>query len=271
MIGFFVISGYKAWRYSHMPVHSRLELYPVPKEGVCRAEYGGSYFEEPEWWNKRREINKINETKDILMEMIFIRKLFQNQRSLWWASYTFHLGIYVMFAWTLLLILNAYWAPAPLTALAQIVGVVGFGLATLGSLLLIMRRLFDATLRKYTTPQEYFNILFIFCVLATGIAAWTLAASPYEIAVDILHFRWLGFPTLVGLHLILLGIMLIYIPLSKMSHYVGKYFAFHKVLWDNDPNQTGSKVNQKLKDSSTRLPQTTWSAPHINSERGLEK
>ena len=44
---------YRALKISSMPLHLRWELAPVPHE-KGRNKYGGSYFEEYEWWNKKR-------------------------------------------------------------------------------------------------------------------------------------------------------------------------------------------------------------------------
>lgn len=265
---FLVLSLAKAWRFSHYPLHSRLELYPVPKEGKGRAEYGGSYFEEPLWWSKPRSINTANETKDILMEMLFIKKLFRYQRSFWWASYAFHLGIYCMVAWSVLLILATLWPLEWLVLLASIVAIIGFALTTCGALALLIRRIVNPTLRHYTTPEEFFNLSLILFVLISGIICWTAIASPYEVAA--LLFGQSGtdpaiLSPLVVVHLIALAIMIVYIPASKMSHYVGKFFAFHKVLWDNDPNHKGSKVNEQLVRQSKGAKPATWAAPHILS------
>ena len=272
MMCFLLITAIKAWKYQRYPIHSRLELYPVPKEGNQRAHYGGSYFEEPRWWDKPRAIDGANEVKDILIEMLFIRKLFKNQKSLWWASYIFHLGIYVMFAWTLLLLFATIFPFSWLVTLTSAVGLLGFLLAPIGTILILVRRIFDATLRSHTTPLEYFNIILILFVLVTGLLSWFDVASPFDVARDLLPFGGSfaygcqALAPIVAVHLVALGIMLIYIPLSKMSHYVGKFFAFHKVLWDNDPNQQGSQVNERIKKASSQPQQVTWSAPHIKTD-----
>ena len=41
MFGFFALSLRKAYKFAHMQIHARLDLYPVPKEGGGRAAYGG--------------------------------------------------------------------------------------------------------------------------------------------------------------------------------------------------------------------------------------
>lgn len=264
-IGF---SAYKAWKYASMPVHSRLELYPVPKE-AGRANYGGSYYEEPDWWTKSRTVSHLNELKEMLKEMLFIKKLFENQKKLWWASYSFHLGIYFLFAWTILLLISVVWPATFFFYLASVVGIVGFILATLGNIVLLLRRVFDSTLKKYTTSQEYFNLILILAVLLSGIAVWgndLMFVQAGETIGKLLSFQALHFEGVFGIHLVLLGFMFFYIPLSKMNHYVGKYFTFHKVLWENDPNLPGSKVEKELQEAAAHPPETKWSAPHISSK-----
>lgn len=262
LAGFVVLTAVKAWKYAHLPVHSRVELYPVPKEGDGRGKYGGSYFEEEDWWEKPRRLDPVYEVVDIMQEMLLISKLFKHQRSLWWASYAFHLGIYVMFGWSLLLLVTVFWNPEFLVVGTTVVGAVGFALSTIGAVLLLVRRAVDESLRAYTPPQEYFNILLILATLVTGIVAWTLFASPFDVARSVFAFDAAPLPPVVVAHLVLLGIMLLYIPLSKMSHYVGKFFAFHKVLWDNDPNVAGSKVAAMAEREAADPAPAAWSAPH---------
>jgi len=279
-----LLTAYRAWKYSRLPLHARLELYPVPKEGGGRARYGGSYYEESKWWSKPRTLSKANETKDILMEMLFIRKLFDNNKGLWWVSYVFHIGIYCLFAWTVMLLVSTIWPLDVHIYTAAIAGMAGYCLATLGALGLLIRRIFDTDLRSYTTPVEYFNLILILLVLISGIISWLFVCTPFFAASQILFFTGLALSPIIYIHLALLGIMLIYIPASKMSHYVGKFFAFHKVLWDNDPNSKGSQVNLHLqkaaKAAQTQKPE--WLAPHTgmvapateqiptSSERGNE-
>ncbi|MFY9121343.1 MAG: nitrate reductase gamma subunit, partial [Syntrophomonadaceae bacterium] len=106
VILFVGLSAYKAIQYARMPLHGRMELYPVPQE-KGRHTYGGSYMEEPEWWKKPRQVSKLSEIADMLKEMLLIKKLFDNQRSLWWVSYSFHLGLYLLMAWTIFIIAGA--------------------------------------------------------------------------------------------------------------------------------------------------------------------
>jgi len=277
MFLFLAISAYKAYEYTKMPMHGRLDLYPVPKEKG--HEHGGSYYEQAEWWAKPHETSLASELIDMLKEILFIKKLFQNQKSLWWLSYSLHLGIYFIIAWTVILVAAAATQLAGGTVAADgglwgtllyyvtpLVGWVGFFLASFGAISLLLRRVVDPILKKYTTPQEYFNLLLLFVVTLTGILVWssdiTMSNARYAMA-NVLSFQPLNGDPLLTIHIILAGIMLIYIPMSKMSHYVGKFFSFHMVIWDNDPNVAGSKVEEKIKQAAQYRPQNKWSAPHI--------
>ena len=274
------ISVYKACKFAKMPLHGRMELYPVPKE--AGFEHGGSFYEEVSWWSKPHEVSHVREIKEMLKEILFIKKLFENQRPFWWISYALHLGIYLLMAWTMLLVVGAITELNGILVavnskniwglfifyLSVATGISGLVLGALGSGFLVLRRMFDNTLKKYTTPQEYFNLLLIFAALITGIIYWGSDLSFHtarEVTANLITFTPFAASSLLTLHVILVGIMLIYIPISKMSHYVGKYFTFHTVLWDNSPNLRGSAVEQKVKKATSYRPTNSWSAPHIKA------
>jgi nitrate reductase gamma subunit len=284
VIAFIGFSLYKGYQFARMPLQSRLDLYPVPKEAGEKGEYGGSYFEELEWWKKSRQVSMAGEIKEMLKEMLFIKKLFVNQRRLWWISYSLHLGIYLLFLGTVFLLVGAVTelAGLPVTAGAGVnahwwavlvyygaiaPGFAGALLASFGSAGLFLRRVFDKTMSKYTTLQEYFNLLFIFGVLVSGVFAWSITDPALNYGRDIvkglLTFSPIQAGTAMTVHIVLLGLLLIYIPQTKMSHYVGKYFSFHKVLWENEPNLRNSKMEAKIKKALSYKPKTSWSAPHI--------
>ena len=277
VILFVGLSAYKAIQYARMPLHGRMELYPVPQE-KGRHTYGGSYMEEPEWWKKPRQVSKLSEIADMLKEMLLIKKLFDNQRSLWWVSYSFHLGLYLLMAWTIFIIVGALtelagvsvsataslWT-ALLYYLTILTGVIGFIIATVGVFLLLIRRCTDPVLSKYTTPQEYFNLLLLLSALISGVAVWmpdlTFSAAR-QLTAGLLTLSMQA-DMIQVVHLILLDVTLIYIPLSKMGHYVGKYFTFHKILWENEPNLAGSSMESKVKAALHGQTNTTWAASHV--------
>jgi len=280
-IAFVLFSIEKFLQYSRFPLHSRWELYPVPKEG-SRFHYGGSYYEEVNWWEKPRKVSRFRVIMEMMKEMLFIKRLFVNQRPFWWLSYCFHLGIYLSVIFTVLLLAavilgsfdgaNGLWVNKITYyagALAGLLGLLGMFLLAFGTGGLLLKRSTDFVLRRYTTPQEYFNLFLLFSAAVTGLLAW--GESPgFEANLEsvklLLAFSPVKISGLMILHILLLGFLLIYIPLSKMSHYVGKYFSFHRVLWDNEPNLRNSKIEQKVKEFLSYRPANLWAAPHVSGD-----
>jgi uncharacterized membrane protein len=63
---------------------------------------------------------------------------------------------------------------------------------------------------------------------------------------------------------ILLAMLLAYIPLTHMSHFVGKYFAYHAIRWADEPNLPGGKQEKVINELLNRP--VSWSAPHIRGD-----
>ena len=280
----FVIVVASKWiKWSTMPMHLRWELYPVPHE-AGRHHYGGSYIEEIDYWKKPRETTLAGELKDMFAEMLFIKRVYQHKRPLWWLTYPFHAGIYLILAWFFLLfvhgILSVYISiPALATIvyyLIQICGTIGIIAATIGCIGLIIRRFSDKDMGKYTVGVEMFNLFFILIVLLTGIATWITYDPHFQHAMEFMKalvaFNAAYMPkltTIAKVHVVLLCLLWIYIPFTKMSHFVGKYFTFHKVLWEDEPNLKGSEIEAKVREL-TKLPMP-WSAPHIDTGKSWDE
>ncbi len=88
--------------YINNPPHVRWELYPVGHESGERAEYGGSYLEDVDWWKKPRHVSRINELKVMIPGKKHLSEM--GWRFLWWitalvrstASQIFFVTIYPM-------------------------------------------------------------------------------------------------------------------------------------------------------------------------------
>ena len=46
-----------------------------------------------------------------------------------------------------------------------------------------------------------------------------------------------------------------------MTHFIGKYFTYHKVLWEDEPNLRGSEIEEEVK--KVLRYRVTWEAPHV--------
>lgn len=273
-LAFIVFSLKKASQFAKMPMHGRWELYPVPKE-KGKGHYGGSYYEETKWYEKKREVSIVEEIIDMLKEMLFIKKLFDNQRPFWWLSYSMHLGIYLTIGWLILLFFAFFISIPLLNGLAALCGIAGIVLVTIGSGGLFIKRMAQEELKIYTTKQEYFNLLFLFAVAATGLLNWIINDPALSYGHDLMRSLLTLTPfsagPLLSIHLILAGLVIIYIPLTKMSHYVGKFFTFHKVIWDNDPYLPGNEIASKVKEGMGYQPKGKWAGPHYPGNQKEDK
>jgi nitrate reductase gamma subunit len=268
-------------RFARMPMHLRWELYPVAHEGK-RSHYGGSYLEEFEWWTKPRETSMVGELKVMIPEILFLVALWEHNRKLWRSSFPFHLGLYLIIGCTVLLvgagILTAVWPALTSGALhtllkygAAVLGVAGLCLGILGALGLLRKRLSLPELKDYTARADIFNLIFF--VVAFGCALLNFLTADRDFAqvssfVDgLVKFKPGDLPGaesatgLFTVSVVLLSLLLAYIPMTHMSHFVGKYFAYHAVRWNDEPNLPGGKHERKIVDLLNKP--VGWAAAHI--------
>lgn len=277
---FAVACAARAVAYARAPVHLRWELYPVPHEGRERAKHGGSYFETSDWWLRARRYSLLGDLRFMIPEMLFMKGLWEFNRRLWYRSFPFHFGLYLLTGTIFLLasgtVLSIY-APAVmagpvgpgLNSLYKLTGMAGSVLAILGALGLLARRLTDENLKDYTTPGDIFNLVFFLVSLTVLGAGYLSRASSapdmMEISRGILTFdSGLRIPGLLAAGLLLSALLVAYVPLTHMSHFIAKFFTYHAVRWDDAPNRRGGRLEVKIAEYLTYRP--TWAAAHISAD-----
>lgn len=269
---------YKLIKIARMPLHLRWDLYPIPHE-KGKGHYGGSYYEEVDWWTKPMNTTLIGEISAMAKEIIFIQSMYHHNRSLWIFSFPFHFGLYLMVGMVMLLALGGAMANAgaEISAAAGSLGsllyyltllcaAVGSILMTLGAVGLFFSRLAKTELRASSVRVDYFNLILLASVGITLIGLWASADSGLAAARtamgSLLTFTPLPeLPGLLTTHLVLAGIFLLWLPMTHMTHFVGKYFTYHKVRWEDHPNLRGSKIEATV--TKALGYQITWAAPHI--------
>jgi len=277
-----VIARFKMW--SKMPMHLRWELYPVAHEGGGRAAYGGSYLEESDWWQKKREVSLFGELKVMVPEILFLVALREHNAKLWRWSFPFHFGLYLVAAATIMMMVGGIvGALLPVAVAAPVTGIIGavlpfiggagLVLGIIGALGLFARRR-GRSLRDYTAPADLFNLLFFIVVF--GVALVTFVGFDRQFAVasafvaNLMTFNLAPMAAggsaalMVLLSAVLLTLLTAYIPTTHMSHFIGKYFAYHSIRWKDEPNLQGGgeeKVIQELLDRPI-----SWSASHIKGD-----
>ncbi|HZD05229.1 MAG TPA: respiratory nitrate reductase subunit gamma, partial [Longimicrobiales bacterium] len=260
-------------KIARLPVHLRWELAPVPRERT-RGRYGGSYLEEFEWWKKHREESLISELVYMLKEILLLKALREHNRRLWWLSFPFHWGLYLLVLAGGLTLLGGILAAVTVTvpgwgALSGVLPVLagaGYLLGTVGAVGLLAMRLVDPAVRRFTTPVALLNLGLLAAVFVTGVAA-VLTTDGF--AGLLLTFAWglatahapTGIPTVLASHLVVTFAFLAYLPFSQMMHFVAKYFTYHQVRWDDRPLEVGGKIEREVLGLLNRP--VTWAAPHV--------
>lgn len=258
----------RAVRYARMPVHLRWELYPVPHEEPALVEHGGSYFEHTDWWTRTRQTNWACELKFMTLEMIFLKGLWEFNRPLWFCSFPFHFGLYLLIGAVALLAAAAL-TGLPLHGLYTFAGVAGVALSLLGAAALLARRLRDPKLKTYTTGADLFNLVFFlaaFGTLAAGCLARPAdAAGPLAIVSALLGLQAPPeIAPLMATGLTLSALLAAYIPLTHMSHFIAKFFTYHDIRWDDQVNVRGGKLEARIAEYLAYRP--TWSAAHVGAD-----
>jgi nitrate reductase gamma subunit len=271
-----VIARFLKW--SRMPMHMRWELYPVAHE-AGKAHYGGSYLEDFEWWKKDREKSLAGELKVMLPEIFFLVALREHNKKLWFRSFPFHFGLYLVTACIGLSILGGLTGavfPSVMRGslggvfefLIPLFGWIGAGMSLFGAVGLLQRRLATPSLRNYAGPADIFNLLFF--VVAFGWALLSYAILDHGMTTNLLFvwglvtFNFVGLGFMQGLSMILLCLLLAYIPLTHMSHFIGKYFAYHAIRWNDEPNLPGGEQEKEI--GKLLNQPVTWAASHIEGD-----
>ncbi len=274
-LGVFLLAViYRFVRIARLPVHVRWELYPVAHE-KGRARYGGSYFEELNWWTKPRETSVLGELRVMVPEILLLAGVRHRNRSHWYRSFPFHFGLYLVVATTLLLTVNGVIEAAGgagfgrlLARLTAGLGYAGFGLGLLGAAALFLRRLGNPEYREFTKPTDFANLLFFTAAFAVALAAQVLFDPDFS-RMRGFFAGFFGAPApglapLQGLQVVLLSLLAAYVPLTHMSHFFTKYFLYHDIRWNDTPLAPGSRLEKRMQEVLELKP--TWSAPHIRGD-----
>jgi nitrate reductase gamma subunit len=254
-----------------MPAHLRWDLYPIPKGPHDRQRYGGSYFEETEWWTKPVGAGLGGEVVFMLKEVFFLRGVFKNFRGLWIWSLLLHWGLYLYIASTAVtvavsvigahlvfersLFLNAAFAGC----------VAACTLGVIGSIGLLSLRSFSSRLKGFTSRATIFNLCLLAAIFGTGLVALLYPSHGLLTAlVDAVNWRHATgvYSAATYCHFALVAFFLVYFPFTHMTHMYMKYFTWHDVRWDDMPARFNEGGRKAITNNLAR--RVSWQAPHIH-------
>lgn len=247
-IAIFIIGS--AWRVIatlRMPRPLRWDLYPIPRGPLEKQRYGGSYFEDTDWWTRAAHGLSRNEPLFVIKEVLLLKSVYENFHQLWLWSWLLHWGLYLYIATTALGLLGV---PASVIQLLYLLATLtGF----VGAIGLVFLRFTHSRLAGYSSRAALFNLALLAVFFATAALATNDGFTPRT-----------AFSTAsrsIQVHLAILAFFLVYFPFTHMTHAFMKFFTWHQVRWDDSATVHDSSASAKLA-QHLDLP-VTWSAPHI--------
>lgn len=212
LAAFVGVVAYRFLKVYRMPMHVRWELYPVAHEMGDKPKYGGSRLEELDHWEKEKESSLSNELRYMVPEMTLLVALFEHNRKLWYRSFPFHFGLYMLAGMLGLVILGALMNLAGITVgpfangqagiignlvyyVTPLVALGGLALGTLGALGLLHARFTDEDLKDYTSFGHIFNLLLFVAVLGVAWLTFIFVDTYFEhtrqLVADLITFQGL--------------------------------------------------------------------------------
>jgi nitrate reductase gamma subunit len=254
--------AWRAYRYGSAPEHLRWDLYPVAHEP---NPHGGSYLEQKEWWTKPRPTTLVGEVVFMAEEILLLHGVWKHNRTLWWGSFPFHWGLYLMSLVTFGLIVAALGLGGqPLLLALAVVGGLGGALLAVGSVVLLYMRARDPKLRPYTAPVDLMNLglLAVLGIMSSLVASGGM--EPVAAAVgDLVRARPVSASPLLATQMAVASLFLLYVPATRMVHFFSKYFTYHAVRWDDRPREAGSALDRRLREALDFG--VDWSAAHVRT------
>ncbi len=200
LVVFFAGNAIRVVKTLRMPAHLRWELYPIPKGPRERQRYGGSYFEDSDWWTNPRDTSHKSEVAFVLKEVFLLRGVWENFRALWLWSWLLHWGLYLYLLTTLFAIAEVLLPAGASFGMLHAVVVYGYRMACplglAGALGLLGMRTWHSRVRAFTTRFGIFDLLLLGSIFATGM----LSLNAGSAGLDSHGPRLVRFPTFLGNH-----------------------------------------------------------------------
>jgi nitrate reductase gamma subunit len=223
-------------RIAAKPMHVRWELYPIPESAVRKMCVMAS-------------------------EVLLLKGVFHHHRSLWLWSWLFHVSLYGLIgvAGLSVLALVLGHKGQSITMLIGFFSLAAYACGAIGTGGLILARISSRRLRPFTSFASLFNLSVLLAIFITGMvhAIFQPLAAQKIIAVAECLLRFGPPPPLHPVavaHLGLMAFFVAYFPFTQMTHALLKYFTYHSVLWNDQPQSMSRYLAYPIR----------WSAPHIH-------
>ena len=220
---------YRLCQWARTPLPLPIPLTPAPR---TRAGVAGRLF----------------------LELILFRSLARANRTTWFASLLFHYALLFL----LLMHLRFVFVQMPFFLLPFIrYSGWAFLALMLGLLILLARRVLIDRLRYISAPSDYLHIILIMVIGLSGASVKRLwPVDLYEVGQFVrgaLSFQWQPLPEggALVIHILLVMLLMLIFPISKLMHGLGVLFS----PTFNQPDNA-SVINEKPSSNSQSLSDT---------------
>ncbi|MHC1783747.1 MAG: hypothetical protein AB9891_13495 [Anaerolineaceae bacterium] len=157
----------------------------------------------------------------------WVKNTFSRNPLIYIGGGLFHLALFVvlilgtphMLVWKSLIGFGWPTLPLPIVDWLAVGGIIGM-------LILVLNRRMNPVLRLISGPAEYLAWLFVFLPMVTG----------YMMT----HHLWFPYEVLYSLHMISVDILMIWIPFSRISHFM--FYFFSRAIHGSQFGKRGVKV-----------------------------
>jgi nitrate reductase gamma subunit len=198
-------------------------------------------------------VNQTGVALRMFREVVFFESLFKSTKWTWIFSWMFHMGLFLVLARHVRYFIDPVWLPIQLiqpfgkyAAFAMVAGLAG----------LLIRRVFVDRVRYISAPSDYLWLLLLIMIGMSG------AMMTFVVHTDVVAVKkfFTGVWTLSGgdlpmdpillFHLILVAVLMLLLPFSKLLHIPGVFFSPTRNQVDN-PREKRHLVEwaRKLEDS----------------------
>lgn len=174
----------------------------------------------------------------IVKDLATFSIIFKNDKGLWFGSYIFHVG--------LILAIAGHFVGIPFEGkqfvligmseelsknLSNIAGIIAGVMMLYGLLHLLVRRFSNKETRILSDPIDFFDLFLLIAIAITGNAMRFVDPIEYveakNFVIDIITWNTINLPsnTTFLIHFVLVMILLMYFPFSKLMHVLGSFYT----------------------------------------------
>jgi nitrate reductase gamma subunit len=172
----------------------------------------------------------------LFREVVFFESLFKSTKWTWIFSWMFHMALFVVLLRHLRYFIDPVWLPIEL--IQPIGKYAGFAMVA-GLAGLFVRRIFVDRVRYISAPSDYLWLIILLVIGFSGLmmsfVAHTDIVMVKQYFTGVFTFSWgelpLDFPLIV--HLLLVALLMILFPFSKLLHVPGVFFSPSRNQVDN--------------------------------------